>query len=560
MKNRLLIFAFLWIGAMPAWAQSVAEYTLEKGIKGLVFDSMEVMKYELKPDGIRLYLELKRQGAVQEKIGPVYSGGKDAIWVNALGVLDFTPDLKLVQEELVFIKPDRVVAKQYNLLAKPGKVADPDNIMATQDNCLDVFAVLEKYPALTEEAENTASFPASYYANTVDYSLLGGKPKSLTLSKMTLKATDAKKSLFQEIVGTSRYGEENKKIELEPYRGSTNKDYWIRESDPVCDPKSGVFLAHHGHIIWGQMGNKSNLFEQEMVAYNEDGTEINRTEIKFDLPHELAMRQVFVKESPSDNLYQIDGVVHIYGQAYGLGYKKLNPTPDKMAYKLYYWNGDGGLLYRLDFARPTEDFKFLRAFQSGSNLSVLGSSRSDNAFYSLQFSDGKLVSSEKLDADINKGISFTPAEIAGLDWHHIYAYDRPEGERLTIHELKNTVTQTGTTNTMEVSKGFLLVKTDKNGAIQAARGIKSSPQDNPAYKPYFKVYESGNGGYSILWKAWQMDGSAKTTIFTLDAQDLELKEIAQLSNAQQVSIETLSDKKTLMVFSADLKRLLKVAL
>lgn len=537
----------------------VSEHVFTNGVKGITFDSIKLLRYTDTPDGMRVYLTMKRTGAVQTKTGPVLSGGMDKIWLSALGVVDFSKDFKVVNEEVTFLRPDKVTAKEYNLLDGVGKRITDAKVIATQDDCVKSnWDLLDKYPELKkEEEEPEVVRPKMYYDNTLNYSMLGGKPKSFSMEKYTLKDEEKEneKSLLEQMFSSDRkYDKESKSVDMESYRGSDKKNYWINMSSPACDPKNGNVYTHHGHILWGEMGNKSNEFEQETVVFDKDGKELNRTDIKFDLPHALDLRQLLFTETPEDNLYKVDGFAHVYKQNYGLGYKKLNPEPDKSARKFYQWDASGKLLASLDFAAPHENANVARAFHNGNNISLLATtSYKPAAFYTLHFADGKLAASETLDSNspLVKGIGFTPAEIGSLTWEYTYSYNQPDGSKFIIYQLKKEISQ-GQTKLVQ-AQGFVLFRVDKDGKLTHAQHIKRSPKGDPNYKINFKGYQSTSGKYVAVVRDPLVDGTRAVDVYEIDGSTLEMKKLLSLDGAADLSTKHLPKANSVVFFSNDPK-------
>ena len=75
-------------------AQDIQSYAFKEGIGGVKFTKTELMLAVPKGEGLRVYLELSRTGAVQVG-GSLKSGGTEPVEVFAMGILDFTADLKL---------------------------------------------------------------------------------------------------------------------------------------------------------------------------------------------------------------------------------------------------------------------------------------------------------------------------------------------------------------------------------------------------------------------------------------------------------------------------------
>ncbi|MEY3051384.1 MAG: hypothetical protein RLY31_1169 [Bacteroidota bacterium] len=551
--------------AFLAWhtvlnGQQVGAYDFRNGVKGIVFDSVKVIRYAPTDNGFRVFLQLRRTGTVQTKAGPVYSGGKDKIWLTALGVIDFSKDLRVSGEELTFLRPDKVIAKEYNLLDGEGRNVADHKVLATQDDCVkSQWDLLDKYPVLkTEEKGAGGKVAPRYYNNTIEYTMLGLKPKAVSLETHTLKEEqpDSEKSLGELLFGGNgrKYDKSDRSIDLEPYRGGDKKNYWFSLSDPACDPVGGNIYAHHGHMIFGEMGNKSAEYEQEVLVLDKDGKELNRTEIKFDLPYATDLHQVLVKESPEDNLYRVDGLVHIYKQSYGIGYKKLNPEPNKTLRKFYQWDADGKLLHQTDFEAPADNANIVRAFHNGSTVSLLGvSTYKPVQFHHLYFADGRLAATESLDATsaLGKGIGFSPSEVASFKWNYHYAYDRTDGSKVFLYEPKKEV-MTGQTKSVQ-TQGVLFFRTGADGKLTHAQHIKRSATADHGYKIYHKSYPTSDGNYVVVFRDPQQGGTQTVDVYGMSGSDLSLNPLVHLDNAAELATGQVGETGIMAFFHRDTK-------
>ena len=102
-------------------AQTVQEFSFSREIKGVEFENASIMKYVLEPDKSIIYLELSRVGAVNPKWN-IWSGGGDPVEIKALGILELSKDLKLLNERARLREAGRHYFKQYKLLKEPGNV------------------------------------------------------------------------------------------------------------------------------------------------------------------------------------------------------------------------------------------------------------------------------------------------------------------------------------------------------------------------------------------------------------------------------------------------------
>ena len=556
------LFAFLAITSMSFAQSSTAEYAFANGVKGITFDSMELVRYFAQPDGgIRVFLFMKRTGAVQKKNGSLMSGGKDQIWLEALGVVDFSKDMKVVKEEVTFVKPREAASKEFNILAEndPARAAT----IATQDDCTDKWGLLDKYPELkTEEEVKEVARPKMYYDNSISYSMLGLKPKAFDKVTYTLKteASQEKNDFLTKALSTpGNYDKASVSVNMDPYKNSDKKDYWIQMSDPVSNPKTGAVIAHHGHVLVGEMGNRSNEFEQELVVFDKEGKETARTEIKLDKPHNLNLHQVLTTETPEDNLYNIDGIVHVYRQNYGFGYKKTNPEPDKKTYKFYHWNAAGKLVTETNFEVAEEYVKVVRAFHAGDKVSLLATATKSDAFYTFCFDGGKLTCSETLDAShpLAKGLGFTPSDLRKFDWKYNYSYNQKDGSKYVIYELTHEVSvtsQPGTTPQKTLTpKGYVLFRVDQNGKLTHTQHLMRPENADAGYKSRFTSFPTENGNYLTIVKDPLVGGSSSINVYRISGATLEMTKLAELSNAQELDTKQLPKANNILFFSRNAK-------
>ncbi|MCB0642005.1 MAG: hypothetical protein KDC44_10215, partial [Phaeodactylibacter sp.] len=379
--KRLLLSFFFSLAMLYLPAQNTKTYQFENGIGGIEFTGFNILGAVPKGEGTRIFLELSRVGAIQAKTGPVMSGGNDPVTIKALGVIDLAADQGVEQELVRWIKPDGT-PKQFNILEAPGKILGKP--LATQDDCVTISALVAEYPdirQLYEEGAGSTIEPYSYYNNYINYTMLGAKPKNIALNYITVDA-EGKKD-YQE-----------KEIDIEDYRGNSKDNYWLSMESNACDAVSGNFWAYHGRMIRKEYSNRSNMYLMEMVVFDKDGKELNRTELTFEKPQLLLRSQYFY--GLEDDQTRILGKAHIYGEAFGFGYKKLNPEPNEKLKHYYEWDANGNLVQQVDFEAPSEDFKPLYLSKGTEKTVLLAQAGKDT--YRMEFVNGALAASEKLGA------------------------------------------------------------------------------------------------------------------------------------------------------------------
>ncbi len=549
MKSLISTFLFVFFCVQLLLAQEVQEFSFSREIKGVEFESASIMKYVLQPDKVTIYLELGRTGAVQSKMGPVWSGGADPTEIKALGILELSKSLELQQEELVFIKPDGIIAKQYKLLKEPGKVISGDkNVMATQDDCMSIGDIVGKYPELVEEEEGAAvPLPREYYDNSIDYGGLAMKVKGFNSRMYRLKPEGAKRSLFAQLTN-EQYDEIKSTYDWDPYRGGDKKNYWMQRSASVCDPQTGMVYAHNGLMRVGEDRGRSMEMIQEVVAYDKSGKEVNRTEISFDVPHDVELRQLFYTDTP-DNLYTIDGIVHVYRQNYGFGYKKLNPDPDPLFRRLYFWDAQGKEVANADFAVPAEDTRLIQAFANGNKLSLLAGDSKGGAWHTYHFAGGRLSGPENAGA-LAGGIAFTPVELASFSWEPVKKITRPDGAQTMIYHLKKEVKEADKTYTP--SQGYLIFNVGPEGKIARVQHLQRSDNALPISKTGIRVYPGE--GYFTLITSDPIQGDKgnmlEVNILKVNANTLEKTPVhSMVAAGESLSVERLSGPNDIIIFT-----------
>ena len=550
MKSLISAFFSILFCFQLSMAQSVQEYSFSREIKGVEFENASIMKYVLQPDKVRIYLELSRTGAVQSKMGPVWSGGADPIQVKALGILELSSGLELQNETLVFIKPDGIIAKQYKLLKEPGKVVMGDkNVMATQDDCMSIGDIIDKYPELVQKEESgEKALPREYYDNSIDYGGLAMKVKGFNSRLYRLKPEGGKKSLFAQLTN-EQYDEIKSTYDWEPYRGGDKKNYWVQQSSSVCDPQTGAVYAHNGLIRVGEDRGRSTERFQELVAYDKSGKEINRTEINFDVPHDVELRQLFYTDTPDGSLYTIDGILHVYRQQYGFGYKKLNPDPDPLYRKLYFWDSKGKELGNVDFKVPAESTQLIRGFATGNKLSLLAGDKKGGKWLTYHFTDGKLNAPEEAGA-LSGGIAFTPAELASFSWEAVKKITRPDGAQTMIYHLKKEVKEAEKTYTP--SQGYLIFNIGPEGKIARVQHLQRSGKALPNSKTGIRVYP-GEDYLTLIMSdpiAGDKGNMLEVNILKVNLNTLEKTPVhSMVAAGESLSVERVSGSNDIIIFS-----------
>ena len=549
MKSIIGVFFFVLGCFQLSMAQAVQEFSFSREIKGVEFENASIMKYVLEPDKSIIYLELSRVGAVQSKMGPIWSGGADPVEIKALGILELSKDLKLLSEELVFVKPDGIISKQYKLLKEPGNVTSSKNVMATQDDCLGILDIVDKYPALMQ-AEDSAerALPKEYYDNSIDYGGLGQKVKGFNSRLYRLKPEGTKKSLFAQLTN-DQYDDIKSTYDWEPYRGGDKKNYWMKLSDSACDPLTGMVYAHNGLVRVGEDRGRSMEKIQEFVTYDKSGKEANRTEINFDVPHDIELRQMFYADKPEDGLLSIQGVVQVYRQQYGFGYKKLNPDPDPLYRKLYFWDAQGKELGNVDFKAPSEDTRMIRAFTAGNQLSLLAGKLKEGQWLTYHFADGQLSGPESAGA-MAGDIAFKPAELASFSWEAVKEMAGADGGQTIIYHLKKEVKAADKTYTP--SQGYLIFKLSPDGKIARVQHLKRSGKALPNSKTGIRVYPGE--GYLTLLLSDPVTGD-KGSMLDINAMRVDLNTLektpvlSMMAAGEGLSVERVSDSDNLLIFT-----------
>ena len=554
-----IFFALLFV-VSTSFAQTASKHSFKDGVKGIAFDSIELVHYASQPDGnIKVYLYLKRTGAIQKVTGSLMSGGKDLIELEAFGIITFSKDMKVLDEKLNYIKPEGIVGKQFNILA----TNDPlrAETIATHEDCISKWDIIDKYPELTKEEEvKEVARPELYYGNTISYSMLGLKPKSFDIvtHKLKTEESEAQKDFLSRTLSTpGNYDKSAKSTPIEPYRNSDKKNYWLKASEPVCDPISGTVYAHNGHMMRGQMGNRSTEFIQEFVVFDKEGTETARTEIKFEEPHALNLREVLITETPENSLYEVDGVVHVYNQNYGFGYKKLNPNPNKKAYKYYQWDNAGELVAQVDFEVPVERVNIVRAFHAEDKVNLLATAYEPSAFYSFCFEKGEMTCSETLDEahPLAKGLGFTPSELGKYKWKYQQCYTQAEGPKCYLYEINqevSTTAQPGTRPTVTVTpKGFVMLRVDNKGKLTHTQHIMRPENADSGYKSTFSCYPTDGGDYVTVIKDPLVGGTSAVNIYKISPSDLQKSKIVELSGAEELQFKQLLKDNSIIFLSKD---------
>lgn len=455
-------------------AQEIQSFSFKDGIGGVKFTKTELMTAVPKGDGLRVYLELSRIGAVQVG-GTLKSGGNDPVDVYALGILDFTADMKLENETLQWLKPEGVLAKKYSILEKPGAIlSDP---LATQDDCLGIFEVIEKYPDLDEGfdlfASKTTQEAKVYYQNRVTTTMLG-KIKGFKGEKITVNTEGEESS-------------EETEIEFDPYRNSTKNDYWIMQVGSECDPNTGDTWVTNGRIIAKEYSNRAYLYLRELVVFDEKGKEKNRTEITFEKPHDLQYGNFFIDEEGS-----ITGKTEVYTQLHGFGYKKLNPSPEPEQRVIYEWDKNGVLKNQVTLSAPQEDFKIFYCNRGQQKSTYLAYSSLAKAFYTTPLENGTLGTVAKVDkaSAMGAGLYGQETSLPQADLSLI-SREKMGANAFLAYDVTKTTTASGQ-SPVTTWLGNFFVELDGSGSIVATNAVMGGN------KHKVRFYESASGQVMLL--------------------------------------------------------------
>lgn len=517
-------------------AQNTVEHIFESGIKGIEFDNIQIHRVFPQPDGgLRVFLGLQRKGAVQEKKLPGWEGGNKEVALVALGVVDFSKDFKLIKEEVSFDKPVGVFSKEYNLLDR--KFRPGVNTIATHANCVDSkLDWLTMYPELkTPEDKRNAPPPVEvFFEPTVRYSGLALKPESFHSEKNTLvrQESTSEKTFLQwlftddETASLPKYESQKTEVTIEPYRNSSKSDFWQREEEPVGDPATGVVLAHHTRFVQGEKQNRSQLFYRELVAFDKDGKEINRTEMNFEKPHRMALHQPFFEGK--EKAARLKGLVQVYGEYYGFGMKKLNPTPNKLAHKFYHWDNQGKLLAQVDFDLPEEEAKIITAFENNGAVCLLVISSNTKAQYALNFAGGKLTGTGKLDPNgsVAQNFQFTNLELPDARLRVLHESKLPDGSMLSYANFSTMYkgAQVGAPTTYKY-RGLLIAHIGADGKVVNLTGIKRMGVSDLAKAPGYTFFSSENGKCLFSMTDPGISGVDDISIYSFNEKDDQLAKL-----------------------------------
>ena len=329
--------------------------------------------------------------------------------------------------------------------------------MATQDDCITVWEVEEKYPDLAESYDLFQSRPqkeaGTFYSNRVSTTMLG-KIKGFKGERITVDAN----------------GEETSKkteIEFDPYRNSTKKDYWIMEVGSKCDPTSGNTWVTNGRLVRGEYFNRGNLFLRELVVFDAEGKEKNRTEITFDKPHDRQYNNFFYGEDGKTIL----GKTEVYTQLHGFGYKKINPNPEPDQRVIYEWDNNGALSYQLNVVVPQEDMKLFYCHRGTDQSTFLGYSSARKEFYSMPVKGGKAGSISLIDKStaLGTGLYGQEANLIGADFK-LLSNKKAGNNSLLVYDVTKTTTASGQSPTTKWL-GNLIIIAGADGTIAGTNAV-----------------------------------------------------------------------------------------
>jgi len=348
-----------------------------------------------------------------------------------------------------------------------------------------------------------------------------GVPNKIRRVEYKLKERDPdakKETLFTKLIDLNKsdYTYESSEIDLSPYKGETKQVKWIRQYRPECDLETGTLYAWHFKSDKNIKMSKSKYFFHEFVVFDRDGKILNETEMLFDLPHEFVYRGVLRSRGKDEIRYTYQSFIHVYRQAHGFGFKKLNPNPDKMVRQVYHWDKLGKLINQKSFNVPNEETRFYVGLPTDQTITLIGADKKD--LYTIQSKPDKLTELTKVDpnSSVLKYHQMKTEDFLFTNWTFRANIASSENKSLFIHDLHRKYYEMKITDTVYLSPGLVLTAVDDQGNLERIFSYPSPEGRNQKKATTFEILENEGDRALIAIHFPLVPTSCSTHLYEID--------------------------------------------
>ena len=290
-----------------------------------------------------IYTWVKKDGVLAKKIGRSYNG-KTAVKVDVLYVQQFDESGKLVAEKII---PTAVDANSisgmgsYIICEEGGQysICTEKNAFAKKGDP-EMEEVVEEYPKSTGKkvVVKTEAYDAKFFGA----GLLGAKgPYTVTVKKKEIygsrsKTLDEVETEVKELVTSDD--------------NSSWKPEWTLEASRQVNPENGYSWVIYGKYVKKDKTKRHNqLQERKILSFNDKGELIAEKDVTFDnLKFSHQNLHIYDKEG------NIAGFALVFIDAWGIGYKKANPTYVRENAKILLFDAEARFTGEMDIKYPVD--------------------------------------------------------------------------------------------------------------------------------------------------------------------------------------------------------------
>lgn len=561
LSNLWLFVLGICITSVNAQTQHQINVPLGKETQILGLQESSILHVYKQQDQVRVFLFLIGKGYVEQKSTSIIAGKSAPQTVQAITVLDYDNAMKLTSKKIWFLDINPVTDKTNIVAYDPNSMFGQGKTIGKSQDCLgaDWYEKIKSmYPELKQRTNisTSTSRPEIHYDNKVRYAGWGGAVDQIRLTRHQKRdKTQAQAEggfwnvLFD--VNSSEYELITKQIELKPYRESTKDDYWMKARETECDKNTGNIYMWNMKQIKKLYGNRSRDYFQEFVVYDAEGRELNRTEITFDLPHDVRYSELLKMRNRKDPFFQITGAVHMYKQE--LDFKKLNPNPDKFSRIVYHWDANGALVNRKEFKAPSEGFYMITAFPGDKSVSMLCGV--DSSFYLMNsnkehFTDPVALAKDDPVLEYHK-IHYKKSSFA--KWIPLFSFPGAEEKSLLWYELENTTHDFKTNQKITAPEGFAIGVLAPDGNLQKLLSYPSPPKRNITLAHSCNLISHKNDILTFALHFPMTAGGFKTELYKLNTSTLKQVKVLEIDSAIKPDFYTEEQSKKEFAIYTDLK-------
>ncbi len=317
------------------------------------FNSLELQRMFVKDDQEFLLFEGFREGyMLNHKDGFITGSNGEGVMVQSYIIVPLSKTFETKTPEIYNIK---IQDGSYRIVYKDATplFINREDIFSSHnlDKSLDEFYTL--YPSAKESQDLRVK-----HKNVSIISSFGGKGLTRPGPPYKFSWTEYLPNANGLLIESQKW---DKIIEIE--NNVDDKEYWSPEKSHA-DYSNKMMIAVMQYVV---KKDKSRVWEfafnKKILLFNPQGEVLAEKDFRFNNPQQIVEIGVVqdLNEKSNDRMY-----VH-FKELYGMGYKKVNPEPNKYAHKMIIMRGDGAV-EELDFQATARDGNIIDIVKSNNQL------------------------------------------------------------------------------------------------------------------------------------------------------------------------------------------------